>query len=101
MDLIFRCGGVLIGSYCMVIIGWCWELEFLMLCIGVVDVVMGDELYVFCMIEDKIVFFFVYFGDFEIMWFYLGVGFLWGVLIGWKDCFDKDFVKLEIMVRII
>lgn len=101
LDLIFRRGGVPTGSYRMVTIGRRWESESLMLRTGAADAVMGDEPHASRMIEDKIAFPLVHFGDPETMRLYSGAGFLRGVLIGRKDRLDKDPAKSEIMVRII
>jgi len=101
LELIFRRGGVPLGSYRVVTVGRRWDSEALMLRTGTADAVIGDEPSATQMVQDKVAFQLLHLGDPETMRTYSGTGFLRGALIGRKDRLDKDHGKSEAMVKIV
>lgn len=101
LELIFRRGGVPLGSYRIASVGRRWDSESLMLRTGAVDALIGDEPNASHMVAEKIAFPLVHLGDPDTMHLFAGAGFLRGVLIGRTDKIDKDPTKAETMVRII
>jgi NitT/TauT family transport system substrate-binding protein len=100
-ELIFRRGGLPLGSYRTVSIGRRWESESMMLRTGIVDAVMADEPQASVMIENKIAFPLLHFGDTETRRLYSGAGFLRATLIGRRDRLAQDPKKSALMVKII
>lgn len=101
LELIFRRGGVPLGSYRIASVGRRWDSESLMLRTGAVDALIGDEPHASHMAAEKIAFPLVHLGNPDTMQLFVGAGFLRGALIGRTDKIDKDPVKAETMVRII
>lgn len=101
LELIFRRGGVPLGSYRIASVGRRWDSEALMLRTGAVDALIGDEPHASHMEAEKIAFPLVHLGNPDTMHLFAGAGFLRGVLIGRTDKIDKDPTKAETMVRII
>lgn len=101
LELMFRRGGVPLGSYRVVGIGRRWESESLMLKSGAVDAVIGDEPHATYMETNKIAFPLVHLGDAQMARQYAGAGFLRGALIGRSDKLEKETIKAETMIRII
>lgn len=101
LELIFRRGGVPVGSYRTVTVGRRWGSEPLMLQTGTVDALIADEPSATQMVDDKVAFKLLHLGDPETMRQYSGSGFLRGALIGRKDRLESDPKKYETMVRII
>lgn len=101
LELMFRRGGVPLGSYRIASVGRRWESESLMLRTGAVDALIGDEPHASHMVADKVAFPLVHLGNPDTMRLISGTGFLRGVLIGRTDKIDKDPTKAETMVRIV
>lgn len=101
LELLFRRGGVPLGSYRSVGIGRRWESEAHMLKVGSVDAVIGDEPHASHLQAQGIAFPLVHLGDPETMRQFSGSGFLRGVLIGRSDRIDENSTKAEKMVRIL
>ena len=101
MELMFRRGGVPLGSYRIASVGRRWESESLMLRTGTVDALIGDEPNASSMVAKNIAFPLVHLGNPDTMRLFAGTGFLRGALIGRADKIEKDPTKAATMVRII
>lgn len=101
LELLFRRGGVALGSYRIVGIGRRWESESLMLKTGAVDAVIGDEPHATHMTSNKIAFPLIHLGDAETMRLFAGTGFLRGALIARNDKLEREPDKAALMVRIL
>jgi NitT/TauT family transport system substrate-binding protein len=101
LELIFRRGGVPVGSYRTLTVGRRWGSESLMLQTGAVDALVADEPFATQMVEEKIAYQLLHLGDPETMRNYSGAGFLRGALIGRMDRLEIEQKKYETMVRII
>lgn len=101
LELMFRRGGVPLGSYRIASVGRRWDSESLMLRTGAVDALIGDEPHASHMVAENIAFPLVHLGNPDTMRLFAGTGFLRGVLIGRTDKIEKDPGKAETMVRIV
>jgi NitT/TauT family transport system substrate-binding protein len=101
LELMFRRGGVPLGSYRIASVGRRWDSESLMLRTRAVDALIGDEPHASHMVAENIAFPLVHLGNPDTMRLFSGAGFLRGALIGRADKIEKDPSKAETMVRIV